>query len=121
MKKKILVIDDEADIRSFFIAVLKKNGYDVTTAVDAVEGLKLATEKKPDLIVLDLLMPKQSGTDFYRKLKRHKELASVPVIVVSGLAGRNLAVPKPAAVFDKPVEPAEFIAAVEKALAQCEN
>lgn len=116
MSKKVLVIDDEADVRAFLTAVLKKNGYETVTAADGVEGLDVARREKPDLVILDLLMPKQSGTDFYRQMSRDKELGDVPVIVVSGLAGRNLAVRKPAAVFDKPIDPGEFIAAVDQAL-----
>jgi len=62
-------------------------------------------------------MPQHTGTDLYRGLHKDKQLAATPVIVVSGLPGRELAVKKAAAVFDKPIDPDEFIAAVEKALA----
>ena len=61
-------------------------------------------------------MPHETGTGFYRKFSRGKEYERTPVIVVSGLAGRELAVKKPAAVFDKPIDPDEFITAVKKAL-----
>jgi twitching motility two-component system response regulator PilH len=117
MSKKVLVIDDEADVRKFLTTLLEKNGYETRVASDGVEGLEVARQEGPDLVILDLLMPKQSGTDFYRKFTRDKNLEGVPVIVVSGLAGRNLAVPRPAAVFDKPIDPSAFIEAVEQALA----
>ena len=75
------------------------------------------TEKEhPDLVILDLQMPDQSGTDFYRKLTKHKDLHTTPIIVVSGLAGRHLAVRQPVAVFDKPIDPEEFGATVDRAL-----
>ena len=117
MTKRILVVDDEADIRTFITAILKKNGYETLTAEDGAQALKTARQEKPDLICLDLQMPNKTGTDFYRNLSKDKVLGNIPVIVVSGLAGRNLAVRKPVAVFDKPIDPEEFIAAVEKALA----
>ena len=117
MGKKILVVDDEADVRRFLTAVLEKNDYETLTAEDGVKALEVARREKPDLIILDLMMPNETGTGFYRKLSRDKELSQTPIIVVSGLAGRDLAVRKPVAVFDKPINPDEFIAAVEKALA----
>ncbi len=117
MSKKVVVIDDEADVRAFLVAVLNKHGYDTATASNGAEGLEVVKRERPDLVILDLMMPNQSGTDFYRNLSKSKELADIPVIIVSGLPGRHLAVKKPAAVFDKPINPPDFIAAVEQALA----
>jgi len=92
--------------------------YETVTAEDGVAGLEVAREHEPDLVILDLMMPRKSGTDFYRRLASDKALAHTPIIVVSGLAGRHLAVKKPEAVFDKPIVPAEFLAAVRKALGE---
>ena len=117
MNKKILVIDDEEDVVTFLTTILRKNGYETVTATNGVEGLEIAKREKPDLVTLDLLMPKQTGTGFYKNLVKDEELGSIPVIIISGLAGRNLAVRKPAAVFDKPIDPDAFIAAVREALA----
>ena len=116
MTHKILVIDDEADVRSYLSSVLNKAGYETITAENGLQGLEVAKTEKPDLVILDLMMPKQTGTDFYRKLSRNKELKDTPVIVVSGLTGRHLATKEPVAVFDKPIDREEFLAAVEKAL-----
>jgi CheY-like chemotaxis protein len=116
MSKKILVIDDEADVRKFLTTVLWKHGYETVTAADGVEGLKVLKQERPDLVTLDLQMPNNTGTDFYRKLVKDKELGKIPIIVVSGLPGRHLAVSEPAAVFDKPIDPDAFIEAVEHAL-----
>jgi CheY-like chemotaxis protein len=116
MSKRILVVDDEADVRKFLIAVLEKAGYETLTAANGAEALEVTRDQKPDLVILDLAMPSQSGTDFYRKLSKDKELGDTPIIVVSGLAGRHLAVREPVAVFDKPIDPAAFLGAVEKAL-----
>lgn len=116
MSKKILVIDDESDVRIFLTTLLKKHGYTTVVAENGVEGLAKAKEERPDLVTLDLMMPNQSGTDFYRKLVKDKELCDTPIIVVSGTAGRHLAVKEPAAVFDKSINPELFIEAVNKAL-----
>lgn len=116
MSHKILVVDDEADVRTFITAVLKKRGYETITAADGREALVVAEREHPDLVILDLAMPNQSGTDFFRKLSKHDQLGATPVIVVSGLAGRHLAVRKPFAVFDKPIDPDEFGATVDRAL-----
>ena len=118
MSKKVLVIDDEADVRAFLTAVLNQGGYETLTAVNGAEGLEVVRAQQPDLVILDLMMPNQSGTDFYRKLSKDKDLGDIPIIVVSGLAGRHLAVKEPVAVFDKPIDPDEFLEAVQKALAE---
>jgi CheY-like chemotaxis protein len=116
MSKKILVVDDEADVRRFLTAVLQKRGHETVTAADGREGYEIAERERPDLVILDLQMPDQTGTDFYRRLMKHKELQNTPIIVVSGLAGRHLAVREPIAVFDKPIDPEAFGNTVDHAL-----
>ena len=119
MSAKILIIDDEADVRAFITAVLKKKGYETLTAVNGAEGLDLLRQEKPALITLDIMMPGRSGIDFYRAVRKDPELSATPIIVVSALAsgGRDMSLLKPVAVFDKPIDPDEFVAAVEQALA----
>ncbi len=117
MSQKILIIDDEADIRAYLGALLTDEGYQICDASDGYQGLEVARAEQPDLITLDLMMPNNSGTDFYRKMSRDAALSATPVIVVSGIAGKELAVKRPAAVFDKPIDPERFIAEVRKALA----
>jgi CheY-like chemotaxis protein len=114
MTKQILVVDDEADIRTFLVAVLKKGGYDPVTAANGQEALEKVRENKPDLVILDLQMPEKTGTEFYRQLSKDKTLQDIPIIVVSGLAGRHLAIRKPVHVFDKPIDPDEFLETVAK-------
>jgi len=116
MSKKILVVDDEADIRTYLTTVLDEAGYEVLVAENGNEALELAKSEKPALVILDLLMPKKTGTDFYRRMQRDKSIAETPVIVVSAVAGRHLAVDKAVAVFDKPINPEEFLAAVQQAI-----
>jgi CheY-like chemotaxis protein len=116
MSKTILVVDDEPDVRKFLVAVLKQRGYRTLTAADGREAFEIAERERPDLVVLDLMMPNQTGTDFYRRLAKDSVLSRTPIIVVSGLAGRHLALREPVAVFDKPIDPEEFGATVDRTL-----
>jgi len=116
MSKIVLVIDDEADVRLFLTTLLKKNGYETLTAEDGIEGYEVAKREKPDLVTLDLQMPNKTGTEFYRRLSRDKEIGDTPIIVVSGIPGRHLAVKNAIAVFDKPISADTFIETVNKVL-----
>jgi CheY-like chemotaxis protein len=118
MAKKILIVDDEEDIIIFLDTLLKKHGYETVTARDGVAAMEAARSEKPDLITLDLQMPRDTGTDFYRKMRRDKELGQTPVIVISGIPGRHLAVPHPIAVFEKPINPDALVAAVREAIGE---
>jgi CheY-like chemotaxis protein len=118
MKKDILVVDDERDIREFLRDLLEDQGYAVRMAGDGIEALDLIKERKPDLILLDLLMPRETGTDLYRRIHNKKETGTVPVIVISGLPGRHLAVSKSVPVFDKPIDEKRLLDEVKKAVGQ---
>jgi CheY-like chemotaxis protein len=118
MSKKILVVDDEPDVLTFLSALLKDAGYEVLTANDGTQALEVARQEKPDLISLDLSMPNNTGTEFYRKMQKDKQISDTPVIIVSGLAGRHLAVRKPVAVFDKPIDRDEYLKAVQDAIGE---
>ncbi len=115
--KKILVVDDEEDIVEFYEQLLEDNGYEVISAYDGQQALALVKEDKPDLILLDLQMPEETGTGFYRKLRNKTELKDTPVIIISGLSGRNVAVSKSVVVIDKPPKEQEILEEVSKALA----
>ncbi|MFH1540182.1 MAG: response regulator [bacterium] len=120
-KKKILIVDDEEDIRTFLETLFQDNDYDTCLATNGFEAMEQLKKEKPDLITLDLMMPYETGTHFYKNLLKEDELKNIPVIVVSGLAGRHLAIRKPFAVFDKPIEREELLKAVRKALGQAEE
>ncbi len=115
--KRILIVEDEPDVATYLEALLQDSGYETFLAANGRQGLEAAKAKKPDLIVLDLVMPGQTGHDLYRNLRKDKGLAHVPVIVVSAVVGRQRVIAKAAAVFDKPIDPKAFIEAVAKALA----
>lgn len=120
-KKKILIVDDEEDIRTFLETLFQDNDYDTCLATNGFEAMEQIKKEKPDLITLDLMMPYETGTHFYKNLLKENEFRNIPVIVISGLAGRHLAIRKPTAVFDKPIEREELLKAVRKALGQAEE
>lgn len=86
---KILVVEDSMAIRRDNERVLIKAGYEVICAEDGPSALLMAREQRPDLILLDLMLPKMTGTVVLRCLKENPLTASIPVVVVSGLSERN--------------------------------
>jgi len=83
MKESILVVDDEEDIRELIHYNLSKDGYRVTCAASGEEGLSLVQSLKPDLIILDLMLPGMDGLEVCRKLKGDPALKSIPIVMVS--------------------------------------
>ncbi len=81
--KKILIVDDEADIIEILQFVLETNGYQCLTALDGEEGLKLARETHPDLIILDVMMPKINGYKISRLLKYDNKYKDIPIIMIT--------------------------------------
>ena len=84
-QKKILVIDDDTDLREALQTSMQSAGYDVLTAADGEGGLLSAFANKPDLILLDISMPKMNGLDFLRALKNNK----IPIIITSNLSSMD--------------------------------
>jgi DNA-binding response OmpR family regulator len=81
----ILIVDDSRLLRLSNERVLAKAGHHVIAAQDGEEGLRLALEQKPDLVVLDLMLPKLSGPEVLRGLRQNSDTATTPVLVLSGL------------------------------------
>lgn len=129
MAKKVLVVDDELDMRVFMSTVLETNGFKPVTAEDGHAGLEMARKSKPSLILMDIMMPKESGIHLYRELKKDPALRDVPVIVVSALAQKTFlhsqrvldeyeggSLPEPAAYIEKPPEAEELLHTIERVL-----
>ena len=86
-KPLILAVDDSPTIRKLVSITLSEKGHDVVTAPDGVEALKLLAERLPDLILLDINMPRLSGYKLCNFLKKHERTAHIPVIMLSGNNG----------------------------------
>ncbi len=120
MTKKILIIDDEKDMRVYLEAVFRKAGYDTETAENGEEGQWLAEAQQPDLITLDILMPKKSGIKAYRGLRTSDKTRSIPIVVLTGLTrlddffGDLGDLPQPDELVEKPIERDDFLAKVQK-------
>ena len=82
-KKQVLVVDDELHITTLLCAALKVNGYEVCTACDGVEALELIDLKHPDLILLDIQMPRMDGWQVCEKLKGQEATKDIPLIIVT--------------------------------------
>jgi CheY-like chemotaxis protein len=97
----VLIVEDDALLVKVYSTRLKAGGHQVFSAKDGVEGLKLAQEKKPQVILLDIMMPKMSGLDVLAHLKKDPSTASIPVLVYSNLGK------------DKEIEEAKKLGAAE--------
>ncbi len=86
---KILLVDDSKPILHENARALQKAGYEVVCAEDGESALKLAREHKPDLILLDMILPKISGPEVLKRLKNDAATAAVPVVVLSSLTEKN--------------------------------
>jgi len=83
--KTILFIEDESALQKTFGEILSQEGYEMISALDGEVGLRLAKEKKPNLILLDLILPRIHGFDVLKQLKEDKETKEIPVIVLTNL------------------------------------
>jgi CheY-like chemotaxis protein len=122
--KTILVVDDEGDVRDYLKAALVEAGFDVVTAEDGFQALEAVEKQIPDLISLDLVMPRKSGVKFYREISQKKKYAKIPIIIVTGHARddlgkadlKELTMSGPGIYLEKPVKPHNYIAAIKKTL-----
>jgi CheY-like chemotaxis protein len=122
MAKKILIIDDEKDMQVYLGTLFRKAGYEIQTAANGEEGLQLADSFQPDLITLDVLMPKGSGVRAYRGLRSSPATRRVPIVVLTGLTrlddffGDLGDLPQPDAMVEKPIDRETFLHTVEQLL-----
>lgn len=128
-RKKILVVDDEADAVEFARTVLEEAGYEVATASDGIEGLEKTQEEKPDLVILDVDMPEKDGFAVFAEIRKDPELKSVKVVMLTGIGERTgldfsadyvkrYYGDEPDAYLEKPVDPVLLQEAVAKLLAE---
>jgi len=84
MAKTVLIVEDEESVRELEKCILEQQGYEVMEARDGLEGLTKAEFRKPDLILLDLMMPDVSGGRMFDEMKRHPATEGIPIVVVTG-------------------------------------
>jgi two-component system, OmpR family, phosphate regulon response regulator PhoB len=129
MSQKVLVVDDDPDVQLFSVTVLEENGFTPLTANDGHEGMDIIRQEMPALVILDVLMPRESGIKLYRTLRTDNKYQAIPVIVLSGISKRSFlrsqnalsefggeAVPEPNIYLEKPVEPEELAKAINSVL-----
>lgn len=89
MAQKILVIEDDKFLRELVIQKLAREGFDTSEAVDGEEGVKKVKEEKPDLVLLDLILPGIDGFEALQRMKEDPELVKIPVIILSNLGQKD--------------------------------
>ncbi len=127
MPKKILIVDDDPDLVRAVSMILESKSYNVSAAYGGVEGLEKAKKEKPDLIVLDVMMPDKDGYTVCRELKANPELNSIPVLLLTAVVShipttsftQQMGLETEADDYmDKPVEPPELVKRVEALLSK---
>ena len=120
-EKKILVVDDEPDVRNFLAACLEDAGFKVEVAVDGVDALEKVESFSPDLMTLDMVMPKMSGIKVIRSLRKNEKWAKLPVIVITAHARDEMGSDqikefsaltsglRPRITLDKPISPTNLV------------
>jgi CheY-like chemotaxis protein len=88
-KKKILAVDDESDLLLIIKTALFSEGYDVVTASNGPDALALAQDHKPDLIILDMMMPEMNGFEVLDNLRRQEATMGIPVIMLTGVSEKG--------------------------------
>jgi two-component system alkaline phosphatase synthesis response regulator PhoP len=124
-RARILLVDDDADFVESTRTVLESKPYEVIVAKDGDEGLRKARENKPDLIILDVIMPVKDGFTAAEQLKKDPELKRIPTLMLTAFAEKHAEASMPVSrgftleaedYIEKPVSPQELLARVAKQL-----
>ena len=129
-KKKILVVDDESDMRIFVSTVVETMGFEPLTAVDGADALDKARSCLPDLVILDIMMPKiEDGIQTYQQFRMDERLSDIPIIMLSAIAKKTFfhsirmlnprhggQMPEPEAYVEKPPDANELIELITRLL-----
>jgi CheY-like chemotaxis protein len=127
-EKRILVVDDEPDVRNYIATCIEDAGFQVDTAADGQEALEKVFADPPDLMTLDMVMPKKSGIKVLRELRAEERFANLPVIVVTAHANTDLGSDdvkmasafssglRPRYTLEKPVTPEKLVSAIGEIL-----
>ena len=85
--KKLLLVEDEASLQQTLSSVLREEGFEVVSALNGEDGIRMARDEQPDIILLDLILPKRSGFEVLEELKGDEATKEIPVIVLTNLEG----------------------------------
>ena len=126
---RILIVDDEVQIQTIMQDILEEDGHTVQLSSNGEDALALIQKEHFDLVLLDVMMPKESGIFMYRELKKDPELKDIPVIMVSALSKKTFfhsqkvldeyeggQIDEPAAYIEKPPEPEELLQVIKRIL-----
>ncbi|RLB37383.1 MAG: response regulator [Deltaproteobacteria bacterium] len=133
MGKRILIIDDDPDVVVFLSTLLQDHGYQTLEAADGQEGLEITKAERPDLILMDLMMPQKSGISLLSELRQDEKLKNIPIVMVTGVSGEtgidleaffqratqsntDTQILKPDGYVEKPVDPDKLIKIVKDLL-----
>jgi CheY-like chemotaxis protein len=125
--KTVLVVEDQLDMRFFLKTLLETSGYVPVITKNGQEGLAAAQQHRPDLVILDVMMPQEGGAVMYRNLKEDPDLKSTPVIMLTAVSGTTFRhflkmlgaqsrqpVPMPEAHVEKPPDPKRLLQTIQK-------
>jgi DNA-binding response OmpR family regulator len=117
-KRKVLVVDDEQDVAKALMARLKANGFNVVLAHDSVQAFTIANQEKPDLIILDIMIPGGGGFVVAERLKESHATYRIPIIFLTGIPGGEERASKIGAsgYVMKPYHPEELLETIRRAL-----
>jgi len=126
MGKKILIVDDEQDVVTYLVAVLESNDYTPYSANSVKVGLEMLERVKPDLICLDIMMPKESGFSMYKRLRKNRTSRNIPVMIISGVEQNgefdfrsyvsDKSIPVPDSFMEKPIDVDRYLQTVKQLL-----
>ena len=122
-RPKILLVDDDVDLVKVMSGTLESKAYEVVVAYNGREGLEKARKEKPDLVVLDILMPVADGFTFADQFRKDPSLAKIPVLALTSFS-ESLGQPFPFDVTEylvKPIRPRDLVAKVEEFLKRAET
>ncbi len=119
---KVIVIEDDPEMINLVKLILKKEGFDVTGAMGGRDGLDAIEHLKPDLVLLDLMMPDIDGWEVYQTMKANEQMKGIPVIIITAKAQSidkvlGLHIAKVDDYITKPFSPNELVASVRRVLA----
>ncbi len=121
MPKKIVYIEDDLEMTYLIKMILERKGYELISINDGLEGFEIIQKEKPDLVLLDLMMPNIDGWDIYHQIRSNENTNQIPVIVISAKAQPidkvlGLQIAKVNNYISKPFRPNELLESIEKIL-----